>query len=321
MVVTTRNAWSSAIVLAIFAVSGCGAHSSITPSLANSAPRDDAKSSHHETFNYNGKVQVFVVPAHVSSISVDVRGAAGSARTTDGHYSGLGGRIVALIPVRPHEELYVFVGGKGSRTAGGFNGGGSPGPGGGSNGGGGASDIRNGLNVRHRLIVGAGGGGEGSYESESGGSGGGKTGMPGSSYCDSDTSSCDGNGGGGGGGTQTAGGSGGTAGGATSGSAPGGPGTSGALGIGGNGGAAGCGYTSGTCRCGYSNGCPGAGGGGGYYGGGGGGGGAGTFGSLYGGLGAGGGGGSSWVEARAANVKTWTGWANAVDNGLVIIRW
>ena len=314
---------SALFTLAAFAIAGCGANSNVAGAL----PVDiavthagNAKPSGHKTFRYNGKVQVFAVPAHVTSMSVDIRGAAGGGKSS---YAGigLGGRIVAVIPVRPHEELYVFVGSQGLKTSGGFNGGGNPGAGGGSDGGGGASDVRKGLSLRDRLVVGAGGGGEGNYETETGGDGGGLTGGDGGSYCYSYTDSCGGNGGGDGGGTQSAGGSGGTAGGAgTGGSAPGKPGAAGVLGSGGNGGAAGCGYTSGLCRCGYSDGCPGAGGGGGFYGGGGGGGGAGTFGSQYGGLGAGGGGGSSWAEARATDVRTWTGWSSAND-GLVIIKW
>jgi hypothetical protein len=283
----------------------------------------DSSVKQHKTFRYTGKVQTFVVPAHVTSLALIVIGAAGGGETCNRtycygrHLFGRGGRIYALLPVRPHEELYVYVGGKGTGSSGGWNGGGNPGPGGASNGGGGASDIRNGLKVNDRLIVGAGGGGQGTSTDSTGGDGGGKIGSNGGRYCYS-SSRCSG-GGGGYGGTQTAGGAGGLGG---SGSEPGQPGEAGVLADGGDGGEGGCYAYSPSCICdGYADGCPGGGGGGGYYGGGGGGGGQGEYASISGYPGGGGGGGSSWAEPHAVNVKTWSGWKTATDDGLVVIKW
>ncbi len=315
---------STILVLAISGIAGCGANSAVPTTLPPSvmaANFPDTGLPHHKTFKYTGKVQSFVVPAHVTSLSVDVRGAAGGGTSYGGHdYFGRGGRVFALIPVRPHEELYVFVGGEGSAKSGGFNGGGNSGPGGGSYGGGGGSDIRHRLGLSTRLVAAAGGGGEGSDNRQPGGNGGGKNGENGGSYCYTSTSGC-GNGGGGGGGMQTAGGYGGSAGGAGS-SRQGHPGSAGVLGSGGNGGAGGCTSSSSRCDCGYANGCPGAGGGGGYYGGGGGGGGAADVNfESYSTFGGGGGGGSSWAESKAVNVKMWTGWNAAIGSGLVVLNW
>lgn len=322
-----RLVQSTVLTLAVAGNAGCAMNSSgnavpLTNGVISNA--SGANLPRHKTFVYTGKVQTWIVPSHVTSISVDVRGAAGGGllcKTTYcyGHhdYFGRGGRIYALIPVRPHEELYVYVGGKGTAASGGFNGGGNPGAGGGSNGGGGSSDIRKGLGASDRLIVGGGGGGQGSNRDSTGGNGGGRVGGDGGSYCYSG-SVCKG-GGGGFGATQRDGGHGGAGGG--SGTEAGHAGANGSLVDGGDGGAGGCSYSSPSCNCGYANGCPGAGGGGGYYGGGGGGGGFGEYASIYGGPGGGGGGGSSWAEARAVNVRTWSGWNAATNNGLVVISW
>lgn len=217
------------------------------------------------TFNYTGSYQSWQVPAGVTAVSVDSRGAAGGP----GNYTsgGLGGRIQTTISVTPGETLYVYVGGQGGLPGGGFNGfayGGTldcnPYCGGASaGGGGGASDIRRGgTALTNRVVVAGGGGGGGSYGSaQNGGAGGGTTGGSG----------VGGQSAGGGGGTQSAGG--------VAGAGGNDNGVAGALG---NGGPGGNGYTGG------------GGGGGGYYGGGGSGGGT-YSGSSYAG---GGGGGSSY---------------------------
>jgi hypothetical protein len=322
-----RLSQSALLAFAVAGNAGCAMNSGNTgvPLAGGTSPSvPDSTTKQHITIHYTGKVQSFVVPAHVTSLAVIVLGAAGGGDSCNtsycyGHrdYFGRGGRIYALIPVRPHEELYVYVGGKGTGAGGGFNGGGNPGPGGGSNGGGGASDIRRGLSVSDRLVVGAGGGGEGTVRDATGGNGGGKQGGDGGSYCYTG-SRCKG-GGGGFGATLSTGGPGGAGGG--SGSEAGHAGAPGTVAQGGSGGAGGCYYYSPSCGCGYADGCPGAGGGGGYYGGGGGGGGEGEYASVYGGPGGGGGGGSSWAQARAVNVKTWSGWSTATGNGLIVIKW
>ena len=223
------------------------------------------------TFNYTGAQQTWVVPAGVTSITVDVRGAGGVSIGGGNNSGGSGGCVQTTISVTPGETLYIYVGGgQGAVPIGGFNGGGNGGdcPGGfkcaGSvgYGGSGASDIRKGgTALSNRVVVAAGGGGTGGGPGGAGGGGGGLIGENGSRgigfVC---------GGGMGGGGTQSSGGA-----------------LNGGLGIGGRG-YDGCGASDD-----YPNGSGGGGGGGGYYGGGGGDGGA------EGAVGSGGGGGSSYA--------------------------
>ena len=85
------------------------------------------------TFNYTGAQQTYVVPPGVTTIDVDVIGAEGGdatgttvgwgAGTANGE-GGNGGRVTATLPVTPGETLYLYVGGEGTISAGGFNGGG-----------------------------------------------------------------------------------------------------------------------------------------------------------------------------------------------------
>jgi hypothetical protein len=216
----------------------------------------------------------WVVPEHVNRIQADVTGADGqdavdtSAGGLPGE-GGSGGSVHALLSVTPGETLTIYVGGRGSFTSGGFNGGAGPGtvgddPDESATGGGGASDIRRGST---KLIVAGGGGG--ASDDADGGSAGSRGGY--SNCCGSSSSNT---GHPGGGGTTLGGGSGG-AGGGTSWGTAGSAGSLGSGGIGGNG---------------TGSGEPGGGGGGGYYGGGGGGGGS---------HGGGGGGGSSFTSSDA----------------------
>lgn len=132
------------------------------------------------TFDYTGSMQTYVVPVGVTSIDVDVMGAEGGHATGDAVgwsngpvdvSGGDGGRVTATLSVTPGETLYIFVGGQGSLTAGGFNGGGDPASCSGTeviaSGGGGASDIRQGgTGLAERVVVaGGGGGGSGSASS------------------------------------------------------------------------------------------------------------------------------------------------------------
>ncbi|MBI3133495.1 MAG: T9SS type A sorting domain-containing protein [Bacteroidetes bacterium] len=150
------------------------------------------------TFNYTGAVQTYTVPAGVTLIAVDVYGADGYGA------GGLGGRVQANMPVVPGEVLEVYVGGAGTPTLGGFNGGGNAGSITTYGGGGGASDIRQGgSTLADRVIVAGGGGGTGSNcgtDSAPGGHGGGLIGESGCLYF---CSSCQYTGAGG---TQSAGG-------------------------------------------------------------------------------------------------------------------
>ena len=165
------------------------------------------------TFVFPIGVCAWTVPAGVTSIKVDARGAQGGW----GDYPpGTGGQVIGTLTVTPGETLYMYVGDQGVGFGdtsnplsgrGGFNGGGFGGAGGAGgrngSGGGGATDIRTSINsVASRVVV-AGGGGGTTYQGNSccrnigcGGNGGGTTGAQ--------TSTSDGAGGGGG--TQSAGG-------------------------------------------------------------------------------------------------------------------
>ncbi len=226
------------------------------------------------TFNYTGAVQTYTVPLGCTSISVDVYGGAGFG------LQGYGGRVQASHPVTPGEVLNVYVGGTGSETLGGYNGGGNPGSNVGYAGGGGASDIRRGGNtLTDRIIVAGGGGGSGSncgtWTAE-GGHGGGLVGGTGCTFSCSDCQYT------GSGGTQSAG------------------GTAGPTGHGSCGG-----NSNGTLGFGGSNtGGYGTGGGGGYYGGG-----SGCF--------EGAGGGSSYTGPLATSVTHTQGVRQG--NGMIVI--
>ena len=124
-------------------------------------------------FNYTGGQQQFVVPEGVTSVTIQATGAKGG-----GGNGGKGAKATATYSVTAGETLYVYVGGQGTTSAGGFNGGGGIGEGYGAGengfGGGGASDVRQGGTApANRIIVGAGGGGQGpSTAAVSGGNGG-----------------------------------------------------------------------------------------------------------------------------------------------------
>ncbi|MBV9718340.1 MAG: hypothetical protein JOZ77_03415 [Candidatus Eremiobacteraeota bacterium] len=296
---------------------GCGGSQSI--GVAGVTRDDSGSRPHNHTFHYTGAQQSFKVPSGVTTITIIARGAAGSGLEgypCDPDCFGRGGRVYAEIPVISGETLYVYVGGRGTDAAGGFNGGGDPGttytwPG---NGGGGASDVRErGNTLKDRVLVAGGGGGQGGsgsqaglYYDSTGGNGGGAEGGNGFSPF----------GGGGGGGSQTQGGIGGAEGSGSGSGSAGVSGSDGALGLGGNGGAGAKASGSGN------SGGAGGGGGGGYYGGGGGaGGGASIKGYRPSGAGGGAGGGSSWAERRAKHFQTWSGWKSANGDGAVVFSW
>jgi hypothetical protein len=291
-------------------LAGCGGPQAPINAPTFRANGDVAPYQH--TFTYTGGEQTFRVPTGVTQLTVVARGGAG-ARQTDSREAvgGRGGRVFAIVPVRPGEKLYVYVGGAGGFNGGGFNGGANGGGTRGSYfsgyGGGGASDVREGgRKLADRIIVAGGGGGEGGagygYPGGAGGKAGGLVGGSGDAGCCSSVLT----GGGGHGGTQLGGGSGG--------SGPGleNPGSDGSLGAGGTGGS-GCS----TISC--ASGAAGGGGGGGYYGGGGGGTGFDQYYYYY--PGGGGGGGSSYAEASAINFRTWSGWKKATGDGLVVLSW
>jgi hypothetical protein len=309
---SARHPFTACVTALLLA--GCGGNGA-TPFGVPAIERPKAL-PHERTFRYTGAAQTFRVPVGVKSLTVVALGAEGGGTSEpSGDGFGFGGRVFAVIPVRPGETLRVLVGGEGSGAAGGFNGGANGGSGNTSSdydgfGGGGASDVReDGTRLKDRILVAGGGGGESPYNyvyDSYGGSGGGPIGGAGGGA----PSGHHGSGTGGKGGTQHKGGLGGVGG---LGSPIGSNGGAGALGTGGVGG-------NGANNGGYS-GVGGGGGGGGYYGGGGGGGGAGWDGFSFSGYGGGGGGGSSYVEPNATRMRMWRGWKTADGNGLVVFSW
>jgi hypothetical protein len=168
------------------------------------------------TFAYTGGVQTYTVPAGITSLSVDMAGAAGGSSYIAA--GGMGGRLQATLAVTPGQVLTIYVGGAGT-TAGGYNGGGSAPYDYGT--GGGASDIRTGgTALANRVLVAGGGGGAGD-SGGTGGAGGGTTAGAGSNDSYGGT--------GGSGGTSSAGGNGGPA---SNGAPAGSTGTSGTGGTG-----------------------------------------------------------------------------------------
>lgn len=302
--------------VAVALLAGCGGAqppvaAPQTSAVATSAAHR-ALTTNKKTFSYIGRFQTFVVPAGVTEMKVNARGAQGG-----GSNGGLGGHVIVMIAVTPGQKLRVLVGGQPSTMTGGFNGGGTGGLPSGCNyfcgyGGGGASDVRAGDKSIDRVVVAGGGGGQGAdgYPGQAGGTGGdgggekGATGGAGFYY----------GGYGGHGGTQHHGGAGGAEGYGSIGNGAGG--VSGTLGDGGDGGQ-GCATTTRTF-CG-SPGANGGGGGGGYYGGGGGGAGPGTTNNITGG--GGGGGGSSHIERGEKTLVDSRGWKHATGNGLVVLSW
>lgn len=235
------------------------------------------------TFNYTGAAQTFTVPACVTSITVDARGA--KAGNNGSYAGGNGGRVQATVPVTPGEVLQIMVGEQGVNTSTNnppvFNGGGgvySYISGGTAGTGGGASDIRRTPYANADRLVISGGGGGGGY-TNIGGHGGGLIGQDGVPYPSWPNS-------GGKGGTQSAGGAAGVA----CCSCPTYT-TAGAVAQGGNG---------------AGDGAGGGGGGGGYYGGGG---------SCF----AGGGGGSSYTAPGVTGVTHTQGFNTGA--GQVIITY
>jgi hypothetical protein len=116
-------------------------------------------------FGYTGAEQTYTVPAGVTQVHVAVYGARGFWTST-----GSGASVEADLMVAPGQVFYVEVGGEGTDSVGGWNGGGAP-TGLFTGGGGGASDVRSvssggnlldPVSLASRLLVAAGGGGAGS---------------------------------------------------------------------------------------------------------------------------------------------------------------
>ncbi len=102
-------------------LSACGGGPSV-PISTGSTVAGEGGLKNHQTFSYTGNEQTFIVPAGVRRLTVVAHGGKGDGNVSYG-YTGLPGRVYAVIPVHPGDKLYVFVGASGSD--GGFNGGGS----------------------------------------------------------------------------------------------------------------------------------------------------------------------------------------------------
>ena len=152
--------------------------------FAGTRPTSDPQVVHaaSQSFAPTGAMQTFDVPAGVTQVTIEVRGANGGAGGAGAAgcvapVGGLGGRISATFTLAPGTtQLFVFVGSNGAapgaagNAAGGFNGGGT----GGNNletsatgpqfrggGGGGATDVRTNAGLLTSRLITAGGGGGG----------------------------------------------------------------------------------------------------------------------------------------------------------------
>jgi hypothetical protein len=256
----------------------------------------------------------FVVPAGVTWVTIEAKGAGGGAAgglTDPDALGGNGGEIEGEFATTPGETLKVFVGERGRNGdddgAGGLNGGGDGGQtscaqiswGGG---GGGASDVRQGgATLADRIVVAGGGGGGGSADGIAGAYGGGGGGANPTDGADNGNGTATVAGG-----DAPVGANGGVRG--TGGSDPNEiAGADGTLGSGGAG--------AGTTMCGG-----GGGGGGGYYGGGGGAASGGGVGSGPVAMGAAGGGGSSFWLQPGNTLSSIVDGVNSGD-GEVTISW
>ena len=116
-----------------------------------------------QTFTFTGAVQTFTVPACVSEVTITAHGGSGSSGHASTSPAGIGGNgaiVTGTYSVSGGDVLNIYVGGQGTLTTAGFNGGGINAANS-SAGGGGASDVRfNGTALTDRIIV-AGGGGAG----------------------------------------------------------------------------------------------------------------------------------------------------------------
>lgn len=152
------------------------------------------------TFSYTGADQTLTVPAGITSISVDLRGAGGGNQGNAGA-GGTGGKTVGTLAVTAGQVYKIVVGQAGRLTTGSsYGGGGSYTAGNGNGGGGGGYTgifLTSVTQANAKAIAGAGGGA--SYGGEAGGSGGGNSGNNGSHGATGGSQSAGGTGQGGGG--------------------------------------------------------------------------------------------------------------------------
>ena len=129
------------------------------------------------TFSYTGADQTLTVPAGVTSISVDLRGAGGGNQGNAGA-GGTGGKTVGTLAVTAGQVYKIVVGQAGRLTTGSSYGGGGAYTSGNGNGGGGGGYtgiFLTSVSQANAKAI-AGGGGGGAYGGAAGGTGGGTTG-------------------------------------------------------------------------------------------------------------------------------------------------
>src|ERR1700678_3065506 len=98
MIDLRRYALGATVMVAVLAACGGKASNGVVPdSVPDSFP-------YHKTFKYTGAAQDFKVPAGVRRIAIVALGAHGAGST-----KAYGGRVHAVIPVTPGEELTVYV--------------------------------------------------------------------------------------------------------------------------------------------------------------------------------------------------------------------
>jgi len=185
--VTWANTGTYTVKLVVTDNQGCADSSSQSVTVTNCPPPGS------QTFSYTGSPQSFTVPACVTSIQLDVRGAQGG-NGGNGQYcsntvlGGNGGRVQATLAVSPGQVIGVVVGQKGGNGqsfcgpctggtggyGGSFNGinGGNTSSGVTASGGGGGGASYVALNGNNVLIAGGGGGGGANNHGNSSSSGG-----------------------------------------------------------------------------------------------------------------------------------------------------
>lgn len=78
-----------------------------------------------QTFNYTGSIQTWTVPAGVTSVHIEARGAEGGHNTNSTTLSGLGATMIGDFTVTPGQQLKILVGQQPTPTAGNGGGGGT----------------------------------------------------------------------------------------------------------------------------------------------------------------------------------------------------
>jgi len=96
------------------------------PSVSPSAPPTAVPTNPAQRVEFTGGSYDYTVGVGVYSLQFTLYGASGGGSSTNLYSGGSGAVIQAVLPVTPNQVLRVFVGGQGTQSTGGFNGGGAP---------------------------------------------------------------------------------------------------------------------------------------------------------------------------------------------------